>query len=107
MEMHNELGTGMLEAIYQEALAIELSLRNIPFQKEAQLTCHYKNQELIKKHFADFICYHKIILEIKAVNELDDSHFSQILNYLNITKSKLGLLINFGGNSLEYKRVIV
>ncbi len=107
MEVHNELGFGLLEAIYQEALAVELSLRNIPFKKEAPLTCHYKNQELMKKYFADFICYNKIILEIKAVSELDDSHFSQILNYLNITNSKLGLLINFGSDTLEYRRVIV
>jgi GxxExxY protein len=106
MEVHRELGSGFLEAVYQEALALEFIRKDIPFKQEAKLEISYKEQTLSKYYEADFICYNKIILEIKAINELSSSHESQVINYLKATGFKLGLLINFGEESLEYKRLI-
>lgn len=106
MEVHNELGSGLLEAVYQEALAIELKNKEIPIIQEKELTIMYKRKVLNKKYYADFICYYKIIVELKAVSELNEVHFAQILNYLKITGKRLGLLVNFGEESLEYKRII-
>lgn len=106
MEVHNELGPGLLEAVYQEALAIEFINKRIPFEKEKELIISYKGQVLNKKYYADFLCYNKIIVELKAVTELNDVHFAQTLNYLKITNLRLGLLVNFGEESLEYKRII-
>ena len=106
MEVHRELGSGFLEAVYQEALALEFIRKDIPFKQEAKLEISYKEQTLSKYYEADFICYNKIILEIKAINELSSSHESQVINYLKATGFELGLLINFGEESLEYKRLI-
>ena len=104
MTVHTELGSGLLEAIYQEALEEEFKIQNLPYNKEKPLEVFYKNKKLNKKYQADFICYDKIIIELKALTSLDSSHESQLINYLNITKSKVGILINFGNKSLEYKR---
>ena len=106
MEVHSVLGGGMLEAIYQEALAIELKNENISFDREKELSVRYKGIQLDKHYKADFICYDEIILEVKAVSELTDEHMAQVINYLKITDKKLALLVNFGNDSLEYKRVI-
>ncbi len=106
MEVHRELGPGFLEAVYQEALAIEFKRKGIPFKQEVKLEITYKGQTLSKYYEADFVCYNKIILETKAINELTGGHESQVLNYLKATKFKLGLLVNFGAESLEYKRLI-
>lgn len=106
MEVHKELGSGFLELVYHEALAIELDTKFIPYEHEKELKISYKGIELEKRYFADFICYDDIILEIKAVNELSNVHVSQVLNYLKATNIKLGLLINFGSKSLEYKRIV-
>jgi len=106
MAVHRELGKGFLEAVYQEALEEEFKLKNIPYIREHQLEIVYKNKILKKKYQADFICYGEIIVELKALTELSSVHQSQLINYLKATKFKLGLLINFGQNSLESKRVI-
>ncbi|MBU4446464.1 MAG: GxxExxY protein [Candidatus Marinimicrobia bacterium] len=106
MEVHRELGPGFLEAVYQEALAIEFGKQHIPFEQEKVLSIVYKDIELEKKYVADFFCYGKIILETKAVKELCDNHRAQIINYLKATKFKLGLLVNFGETSLKYERFI-
>jgi GxxExxY protein len=106
-EVHRELGPGFLEAVYQEALAIELNNRNIPFEQEKELRIKYKNSLLSKKYIADFICFEQIILELKALNKITPEHQSQILNYLKITGYKLGLLINFGSSSLQVKRFVL
>ena len=107
MEVHKELGCGFLEAIYQEALELEFQYRKIPFLKEAKLDVYYK-QQLLKKFFeADFICYDNVIVELKALSALNSEHESQLLNYLKATGLKVGLLINFGGKSLEYKRMVL
>ncbi len=105
-EVHKELGNGFLEAVYQEALEIEFAKQQIPFEREKILIIHYKGIKLEKKYIADFICYDKIILELKALSQLTGEHESQILNYLKSTGFKLGLLINFGESSLKYKRLV-
>lgn len=106
MDVHRELGCGFLEAVYQEALAIELANRNIPFEQEKLLQISYKGQLLQKEYKADFICFDRIILELKALSKLVPEHYAQTLNYLKISGFRLGLLLNFGTMSLEYKRVI-
>lgn len=107
MEVHSQLGCGFLEAIYQEALAIEFSQSGVPYQQQKELQIAYKGTHLEKKYIADFICYNKVIVEIKAVSELTDIHYAQLFNYLRATNIKLGLLFNFGRKSLQYKRIIL
>lgn len=106
LEVHNTLGCGFLEPVYQEALSIEFQKQNIPFEKEKVLSIVYKDIELEKKYIADFVCYDKIIIELKALSSLTSEHEAQILNYLKATGFKLGLLINFGEKSLKYKRMV-
>jgi len=106
MEVHKTLGCGFLEPVYQEALAIEFRRQGIPFEQEKELTITFKGIELEKKYNADFVCYGKIILETKAVKELCDNHRAQIINYLKATKFKLGLLVNFGEQSLKHERFV-
>ena len=106
MEVHNELGPGFLEAVYQEALAIEFEKQQIPFIKEPKLVIIYKGQELNKYYEADFVCYDKIIVETKATKQLTGTDESQVINYLKATGFKLALLFNFGAESLEYKRLV-
>ena len=96
MRVYNLLGSGFLEAVYQEAFEIELDNRHIPYEREKELEIYYDGIKLGKKYVADFVCYDKIIVELKAVKELDDSHRSQLYNYLKATGYKLGFLINFG-----------
>ena len=91
----------------QEALAIEFQKQSIPFEQEKQLDIPYKDVILNKKYNADFVCYGKIIVETKAIAGLKDDHIAQTLNYLNATKFKLGLLVNFGERSLKYKRIVL
>lgn len=95
-EVYKTLGSGFLEAVYQEALAHELKLRNIPFQEQRELKLQYKNIPLHQTYKPDFICFDKIIVEIKAVSALAPEHEAQLLNYLKITNMRLGLLVNFG-----------
>ena len=104
--VHSKLGCGFLEKVYHEALAKELTVRNIPFKNETQLLIKYDDTILEKKYYADFVCYDKIILEIKACDSLNDLHYAQVLNYLSATNFKLGILINFGTKSLTYKRLV-
>ena len=105
MEVHRELGQGFLEPVYQEALEREFVLREIPYRREAELTIQYKCKPLNKRYAADFICYEKIILELKAVKDLLPEHEAQIFNYLKATGYQLGLLVNFGQSSLQCKRI--
>ena len=107
MEVHKTLGPGFLEPVYQEALTIELFESNIPFIKEKMLEVRYKERLLNKKYVADFVCFDEIIVELKAMESLCPEHIAQVLNYLKATGKKLGLLINFGSASLQYKRVIL
>lgn len=107
IEVHKELGPGFLEQVYQEALEIEFNKQNIPYQKEKELTIKYKNVLLNKKYYADFVCFYKIIIELKALSGLTNDHMAQILNYLKATGFKLGIIINFGEMSLKYKRLVL
>ena len=107
MEVHKVLSCGFLECVYQEALAIEFKNKGILFEQEKELEIEFKGITLKKKFSADFICYDKIILETKATSQLIGGNEAQILNYLNATKMKLGLLVNFGEKSLKYKRFIL
>jgi GxxExxY protein len=107
IEVHKELGSGFLEAVYQEALEIELHERGIPFEAQKSLPIRYKGRLLKKEYIADLVCYGKIIVELKSIKELSDKDDAQTLNYLKATGLRLGLLINFGSQSiLERKRLV-
>ncbi|MFA5540247.1 MAG: GxxExxY protein [Bacteroidales bacterium] len=105
-EVYNNLGGGFLECVYQDALSIEFISRNIPFEKESKMNIYYKNQLLDRYYFADFKCYNKIIIETKSVSNLAPEHTAQVLNYLKATNIRLGLLVNFGPNKIEFKRIV-
>jgi GxxExxY protein len=95
-EVNRHMGSGFLEAVYQECLALEFTARGVPFVAGQSLPISYKGQRLRQFYQADFLCYGKIILELKAVRELAPEHRAQVLNYLSATGFKLGLLVNFG-----------
>ena len=107
MEVHRQLGCGFLEAVYQEVLAIEFETRNIPCRREVDLAVFYKGRRLNTEYRADFICYETIVVELKALTKLGGVEQAQVINYLKSTGFEIGLLINFGSNSLEHKRYIL
>lgn len=107
MEVHRELGRGFLEVIYKDALEIELKLRNIPYEREKAFKVNYKGHSLERTYKADFIVFDKIILEAKAKKHVIEEHYDQSINYLAMTKCKLGLLVNFGEESLKFKRIVL
>lgn len=105
IEVHRVLGPGFLEAVYQEALEIELRDRQIPFQSQLKLRIAYKDRWLDKYHITDFLCYDTILVEIKAEKQLTGPDESQIINQLKATKLRVGVLINFGSiGKLEWRR---
>lgn len=107
-KVYNTLGHGFLEAVYQEALEIEFHKQGIPYEREKELKILYDGVELKQTYRADFVCYGHIIVELKAVSDLDDSHRSQVYNYLHATGFKLGLLYNFGNSDkLEKDRIVL
>ena len=105
MNVHNALGRGFTEKVYQEALAIEFQEKGIPFQREVEIHAVYKGNALSATFIPDFICYNKIIVELKAVQELDDMHRAQALNYAKVAGMKMALLINFGESRLVSERL--
>ena len=107
MEVHKILGKGFNEIVYKNALEFEFKSNNIPFEREKGYDIYYKKFKLPRKYYADFVVYNKIILEAKAIENLTSGNLKQALNYLAVSKLRLGLLINFGQDSLEYKRVIL
>ncbi|MDE3068212.1 MAG: GxxExxY protein [Verrucomicrobiota bacterium] len=107
MEIHRELGKGHDEIIYKDALVIELTRGGIPFACENKYEVKYKGVILQHSYRADFVVWNKILFEAKAVDQLTDAHVKQVLNYLAASKLRLGLLVNFGADSLEWKRVIL
>ncbi len=106
MEVHRHLGCGFLEEVYQEALERELKHRKIPFEAQCKIKVYYKDEPLDKYYIADLVCYEDLIIELKAVSELAPIHTSQLVNYLQATDTLYGVLINFGEESLRYRRVI-
>ncbi len=106
MEVHKHLGCGFLESVYQEALAIELDSRGIPFRREVRLPVSYKGQSLTSSFCADFICFDSLVVELKALAEMTGKEESQLINYLKATGHKVGLLLNFGARSLEHRRLV-
>ncbi len=106
MKVHRALGPGFLEAVYEEALEKEFIKSSIPFKRQKKLEIYYDNEKMNKYYRADFICFDKIILEIKSVKNIPVAFYSQLNNYLKATKKELGMLINFGQPSLTYKRII-
>ena len=106
MEVHKELGSGFLEAVYQEALERELAYQEIPYKSQPPVRIKYKGEPLKKKYEPDFICYDDVIVEIKAMDKLSSNEHAQIINYLKASKIGIGLLINFGSPSLQHKRFV-
>jgi GxxExxY protein len=108
METYNQLGPGFLEAVYQEALELELEERGIPFHPQQELNILYKGRKLKKTYITDFLAYDKIMVEIKALNHLTPNEVSQLINQMKATGCKVGVLINFGHeDSLEWRRYIL
>ena len=107
-EVYKTLGTGFLEPVYQEALSIEFVRKGVPFEREKPLELFYKDVRLEKRYVADFVCFDQIILELKVLPKLTNIEMAQLLNYLKITKTKLGILSNFGATPrLEWKRYVL
>jgi GxxExxY protein len=106
MEVHRELGKGQDEVLYKDAFVVELHRAQISFARERKYEVSYKGVILPHHYFADFVVWDKILFEAKAVERLTDAHVKQVLNYLAVSKLELGLLVNFGADSLEWKRVI-
>ena len=106
MEVHKELGCGFLEGVYQEALGWEFGIQEVPFRPQPTIQISYKGRPLDKTYQPDFVCYEEIIVEIKALAELTGIEEAQLINYLKATGLRVGLLINFGSKSLEYKRLV-
>ncbi len=107
MEVHRILGKGHSEVVYKDALEYEFSINQIPFSREKSYKIRYKDIILPRGYNADFVVYDKIILESKAVESLTNSHVKQTLHYLAASKLKLGLLVNFGEDSLTHKRIVL
>ena len=107
-EVYREMGSGFLEAVYQECLERELRLRKIPFVSQKVLNLSYKGQMLEQQYRPDFVCFGKIIIELKAVSELKKEHKAQLFNYLKASNLRLGLLVNFGHYpKVQIERIVI
>jgi GxxExxY protein len=106
MEVHSHLGCGFLEPVYQEAMALELGRRDVPFQPQVELRVSYKGTRLITFYKADFVCFGSVIVELKALAQIGGIEEAQVINYLKATGFHVGLLLNFGSQSLQYKRLV-
>lgn len=107
MEVYNIIGRGFLEIVYKDALEYEFKKNSIFYEREKEFLIEYKDIILTHKYYADFTVMDKIILEIKSMSGIVDEHIKQTLNYLAVSKYKLGIIVNFGADSLQYKRVLL
>ena len=107
MEVHRENGFGFSEPVYQECLEIELTSRKIPFVPQKEMPIFYKGNQIKKTCIADLITCDKIIVELKALDKLTSREEAQVINYLKVSKFEVGVLINFGAPSLEWKRIVL
>lgn len=105
LEVHDQLGPGYLEPVYQEALAMEFGLRSIPYQREVHVPVFYKGRKLAQRFRADFLCYDAVVIELKAIPVLTNRDDAQLLNYLKATDRATGILFNFGQRWLQVKQV--
>lgn len=106
MEVHRELGPGFLESVYHEAMAIEMTSREVPHDHEIDLVIFYKGKPLKKGFRSDFLCFDQVVVEVKAQSSLCPADEAQLINYLKATKHHVGLLLNFGEPSLAFKRMV-
>ena len=106
MEVHRNFGPGLLEVVYKDALEIEFKANNIPFEREKEFSIEYKGVILPHKFYADFIVNEDIVLEVKAIKEFSGEHTAQVLNYMKLSDSEIGLLVNFQNKSLQHKRLV-
>ena len=107
MEVHKHLGKGFLEIVYKDAIEYECNCKIYPYEREQKFSINYKDIVLPHKFYADFIVFDKIILEIKSCSGIADEFIAQTINYLAASKLKVGLIVNFGKDSLEYKRIVL
>jgi GxxExxY protein len=107
MEVHRILGKGLLEVVYKDAIEYEFKKQKIPYEREKKYEVEYKGMILPHHFFADFVVFNSIILEVKAQKAIVDEHYNWTINYLALSKCPLGLIVNFGENSLVTKRVIL
>jgi len=107
-EVHNYLGNGYLESVYQESLEFEFIKQKIPFETQKMFKIHYKDKILSRYFIADIVCFDKILLELKAISKINNEHKAQLINYLKASRIKLGLLVNFGTYpKVEIIRIVV
>ena len=105
-EVMKRLGSGFTEYVYQDALAIEFAHSGVPYEKEKHLNVSYRGEVLAHDFYMDFICYDEIVVELKAIKELEDAHRAQLLNYLRAANKKLGFLMNFHGTACKIERIL-
>lgn len=106
-EVHKTLGRGFLEVVYKDALSLEFRKAKIPFEREKKYNIVYKGEVLDRSYVADFVVFNNVILEVKAISGLIEDHIKLAMNYLAVSGCEVALLINFGENSLKYKRVVL
>ena len=107
MEIHSVLGKGFSEIVYKDAFEQEFKMNNVFYEREKEYLVNYKGKILPHKFYADFVVYDKVIVEVKSKRGIIEEHYSQVLNYLAISKLKIGLLLNFHENALQYKRIVL
>ncbi len=107
LEVHKILGPGFLEAVYHEALAREMTKREVPFRSEVELPVFYKDARLSTSYRCDFVCYDTVIVEVKALTHLTGPEEAQVINYLKASRHSVALLLNFGAGSLEHRRLVL
>ena len=106
-DVYNHLGSGFSEIVYKDAIELEFKIRDIPFEREKKYTVSYKGVTLPHKFYADFVVFNKIILEIKAIENIHDKHIAQCINYLKVSENKLAILANFHKDLLDHKRIVL